>query len=61
MTERPRPVPPQQQIGGETADSQQRGIDSVTLLGGQRELIIRHGTETYRLRLTASDKLILTK
>ena len=36
-------------------------IDSVTLMSGQRELIIRHGAESYRLRVTASNKLILTK
>lgn len=36
-------------------------IDSVTLMGGRRELIIRHGEDTYRLRVTASNKLILTK
>jgi hemin uptake protein HemP len=36
-------------------------IDSVALMSGRRELIIRHGTATYRLRITASNKLILTK
>jgi len=36
-------------------------IDSTTLLKGRRELLIRHGDQTYRLRMTASDKLILTK
>jgi hemin uptake protein HemP len=36
-------------------------VDSVTLMGGRRELIIRHGDEVYRLRITASNKLILTK
>jgi hemin uptake protein HemP len=36
-------------------------IDSVTLMGGRGELIIRHGEDTYRLRVTASNKLILTK
>lgn len=36
-------------------------VDSTTLLKGQRELLIRHGDQTYRLRMTASDKLILTK
>ena len=36
-------------------------IDSVTLMGGRRELIIRHGENIYRLRVTASNKLILTK
>lgn len=36
-------------------------VDSVTLMNGRRELIIRHGAESYRLRVTASNKLILTK
>jgi hemin uptake protein HemP len=36
-------------------------VDSAALLGGRRELIIQHGTGSYRLRLTTSDKLILTK
>lgn len=36
-------------------------IDSNRLLRGQRELLIRHGNECYRLRHTRNDKLILTK
>ena len=36
-------------------------IDSGQLMAGRRELIIRHGASTYRLRVTASEKLILTK
>ena len=36
-------------------------VDSATLMGGRRELIIQHGTGSYRLRITASNKLILTK
>ena len=36
-------------------------IDSLALLGGQREVVIRHGSECYRLRHTRNDKLILTK
>jgi hemin uptake protein HemP len=36
-------------------------VDSVTLMAGRRELLIRHGDGLYRLRLTASNKLILTK
>ncbi len=36
-------------------------VDSATLMNGRRELLIRHGTHTYRLRITASNKLILTK
>lgn len=37
------------------------GVDSTVLMNGRRELLIRHGEEIYRLRLTASNKLILTK
>lgn len=36
-------------------------IDSRDLFIGTRELTIGHGSETYRLRLTAQNKLILTK
>lgn len=36
-------------------------VDSNQLMAGRRELLIRHGTSTYRLRVTASEKLILTK
>lgn len=36
-------------------------LSSDALLGGRRELVIRHGDETYRLRLTRQNKLILTK
>lgn len=36
-------------------------IDSRDLFVGTREIIIGHGAEAYRLRLTAQNKLILTK
>ena len=36
-------------------------FDSGALLRGCREILIRHGGETYRLRHTRNDKLILTK
>ena len=36
-------------------------VESAALLQGRRELVIRHGAVMYRLRLTASNKLILTK
>ena len=36
-------------------------LDSRHLLQGQREIVIRHGGELYRLRHTRNDKLILTK
>jgi len=38
-----------------------RVITSRELLGGNREIIIIHDGEEYRLRLTANNKLILTK
>ena len=52
----PRPNP----AAGEITDSV-RSADSRAVMEGKRELIIRHGAETYRLRITASNKLILTK
>ncbi|HET9902102.1 MAG TPA: hemin uptake protein HemP [Xanthobacteraceae bacterium] len=36
-------------------------IDSRDLFVGTREILIAHGEERYRLRLTAQNKLILTK
>jgi hemin uptake protein HemP len=36
-------------------------IESRDLFVGTREIIIGHGEEAYRLRLTAQNKLILTK
>ncbi len=36
-------------------------IDSRELFLGTREILIRHGGENYRLRLTGQNKLILTK
>jgi hemin uptake protein HemP len=36
-------------------------LSSATLLAGAREVLIRHGEDTYRLKLTSSNKLILTK
>lgn len=36
-------------------------VESVGLLQGRREVLIRHGNDCYRLRHTRNDKLILTK
>jgi len=36
-------------------------LDSRDLFIGTRELVIHHGRDVYRLRLTAQNKLILTK
>src|SRR3546814_13137558 len=38
-----------------------RTVSSEALLGGDRELVILHGAERYRLRLTSQGKLILMK
>jgi hemin uptake protein HemP len=50
----------------EATSTQEGGIDLRTLssdelLHGQREVLIRHGSEVYRLRLTRQGKLILQK
>jgi hemin uptake protein HemP len=43
-------------------DAEQTPVfDLRELLKGGREAIIVHGRERYRLRVTANDKLILTK
>ena len=49
--------------GGAVHDALPDGaeLDSTRLLHGQREVLIRHGSEVYRLRHTRNDKLILTK
>jgi hemin uptake protein HemP len=60
MSQPPRSTRPNE-VGGDTASPAPSVVDSVTLMSGGRELIIRHGADTYRLRVTASNKLILTK
>lgn len=36
-------------------------VDSATLFRGARELVIAHNDDTYYLRITRNEKLILTK
>lgn len=36
-------------------------IATAQLMKGKREVIIQHGSEEYRLRITSTGKLILTK
>ncbi|MBV9824955.1 MAG: hemin uptake protein HemP [Alphaproteobacteria bacterium] len=43
------------------ADPPPSVVSSTELLRGGRELLIQHGQERYRLILTRSNKLILTK
>ena len=59
MSQSPR-APRPDDVVGETTDIVP-SVDSVTLMKGRLELVIRHGADTYRLRITASNKLILTK
>ena len=64
---RDRAVGPDPDMGGGAAAANvtlprpQRRIDSETLLGGERTLVIRHQGEEYTLRLTRLGKLLLTK
>ena len=50
----------------ESEDSSERGakprrLKVSEMLAGEREAILEHGGQDYRLRITASGKLILTK
>ncbi|WP_347264083.1 hemin uptake protein HemP [Nitrobacter sp.] len=47
---------------GERSITMREGmLDSKELFSDGREVIIAHGAENYRLRLTSQNKLILTK
>ncbi len=45
----------------EADEGQVQTVSSLELLAGRKQLIIKHGREQYRLQLTNSNKLILTK
>lgn len=36
-------------------------LSTERLMGGRREIVLQHGPEEYRLRITSTGKLILTK
>jgi len=57
----PPPAPAAEQIGDPPPGDSPPILSSRDLLGGHREVIIQHGTEQYRLRLTRNDRLILVK
>jgi len=57
MVDPPSPQPPQEEVD----KAKPLTISSEALLAGRRQLIIQHGGERYRLLLTRSNKLILTK
>ena len=45
----------------EADQGQVPNVSSLELLAGRKQLIIQHGRDQYRLLLTNSNKLILTK
>ena len=55
-----RPVEPPSQPTVE-AVTRLRRLKVSELLAGEREAILEHGGQDYRLRITANGKLILTK
>ncbi len=50
-TRSPTPVPP----------GRPPRISTERLMGGRREIVLQHGLEEYRLRITSAGKLLLTK
>lgn len=52
---------PQLRILGEAAAQEILSVQSTDLLQGHSEVLIVHGADTYRLRLTRNGKLILHK
>lgn len=46
---------------GPACDVRSRLLDSGVLFAGSSEVVISHGPEIYRLRLTKQNRLILTK
>lgn len=54
-------IPPRSPLPSHTAPKAPQKIDVVSLFAGQRELVIVHRGEEYRLRITRQEKLILTK
>ena len=55
------PVPPAVRPTLPTPPPAAAGYDSRELMRGSREVLIQHGGQTYRLRHTRNDKLILVK
>lgn len=56
-----KPRPTRVPLDPADADARALRVESRALLRGAREILIQHGGETYRLRHTRNDKLILTK
>lgn len=56
-----RTILPQPPVGAPPKAAPPPRVSSGDLFAGHREVIIQHEREEYRLRLTASNKLILVK
>jgi hemin uptake protein HemP len=54
----PESTPP---VEGSPAGTRPKRIKVSELLQGEREVILEHDSQDYRLRITANGKLILTK
>lgn len=50
-----------EQLPASATPVQPRRVSSRDLLGQAREVVIQHGGDEYRLRLTSQNKLILNK
>jgi hemin uptake protein HemP len=55
------PAEPGEAAAPRPADGRPAIVRTEDLFGARREVIIKHGQEEYRLRITRADKLILTK
>jgi hemin uptake protein HemP len=55
-----KPTPPKT-TAQSSGEPNRRTISSEALMQGERVVVIRHGAEEYRLQLTSTGKLILTK
>jgi hemin uptake protein HemP len=60
MVSRDDPTTPQPERSAAPAGRPRR-LKVSELLAGEREVILEHGGQDYRLRITANGKLILTK
>lgn len=66
MTTRPpanfvQPAPAEHTLSARRSERQIGTVCTNELFGGAREILIEHSGVHYRLRITANDKLILTK
>lgn len=59
----PQPEQPEAADASADSDTPAEGpvVSSAELLAGKRELLIQHGDDIYRLRITRNGKLILHK